>query len=1165
MPAIMSRCYRLSDPLIKRVVGLSNVIVAQSLFDRYNGEIDFMESMSDDDIKSLIKTISHSDSHTMPLNFIKESLKNQLKKLNRSTAKDSAFRQNQVERLLNKLKGVDAVMEVAEVVDYLYDDFIGKSEDSSDGWVAKFDNLLVDIEDKMKTLDTLSPSDRTSTLANLMKSLQTYFDYVATLDHINLYEDLYKSTLASGVKPSENSTLDKIQKLSIQRENIKNKYANNVLPVMAKILLPYANDNTNEGVLRRYDAEIKRLEARKAKGENVDKAEAKAKALLQEHYVTEETLLARLQEVNSDLSYIDKSYSPMISLGDFTLGLFAKFVKKGFYDAKNDLADFKFELQGEYKDFINKVGHRNSPHLANKGLFEVVVSYRRNDDGVLEELRHNSLVKDWDESAYNKKLKQTIEEIDKLDDEDKGEAWRDFYSEYHEPISLNDSKEFGRVVYGIRSIITKKKEELAKGIITKSEFDEWVYSNMSSRDAWIASVDKDKDPDTGEYLSNEVDKKIYSKYILSQFESDAKGSITFKGELSRPKKSKFKSSAWEALQSNSTLKEYHKSLTTKYFASQSRLPKDKQLGYVLPYRYKTEKEFIAEGKTKLAAKNFIKDIVKVRKDEVVYGDSEGKNLVPIYYTNYIPAEESSVNLFESILNFEKMSRMYEASSEMEPISNAFKSIIKDRSVNKTNSRGEKFIDNFAKKYGMESYVKQNKISNAYDMVDLFIEQQIYGQMSAEETIDIPGVGTVDIGHLISRLMGVASMTMLGGPEILKSTANWLQAAVQKTIEGVAGEYVNTSDLGYGEKTFIGHMKNILNDFAQPMSTSLQGQWLDMVDFMQGSFMDEYGNNVSGSAAMKLATSGTYMFMNHAAEFQTQASFAFALGNTVKLLHNGKEVNLIDAYEKGADGRIKLKDGVTKLDGSEWTKDDMFEFTGRLHAINKRLHGVYNSFDRAVAKKWSIHKLLLMFKGFLIPTVKRRYKKFGGDHELGGTTEGFYRTFTRLAFKEHKDLINHLMRRENNLTPEEKANVRRAIAEFALIGTLMFAASILSSLGEDDEELANSWSYQFALYEMVRLNSELKFYLPVAGGQDQLRLFTSPSAMNSFAERLWKASISQPFGWSAKDGWSINDTYKRKEGVHEKGDSKMLSRWAVLLGYNGNNILPSQAMEAFQRM
>jgi hypothetical protein len=85
----------------------------------------------------------------------------------------------------------------------------------------------------------------------------------------------------------------------------------------------------------------------------------------------------------------------------------------------------------------------------------------------------------------------------------------------------------------------------------------------------------------------------------------------------------------------------------------------------------------------------------------------------------------------------------------------------------------------------------------------------------------------------------------------------------------------------------------------------------------------------------------------------------ALLKQEKLMVDGKEISYFDAYK---DGKIPLK--VNE------------EIQAKMHAISKRLHGVYNSFDMPMVQRHYLGRMLMMFRKFLIPGFKKRYKAIG---------------------------------------------------------------------------------------------------------------------------------------------------------------------------------------------
>ena len=147
--------------------------------------------------------------------------------------------------------------------------------------------------------------------------------------------------------------------------------------------------------------------------------------------------------------------------------------------------------------------------------------------------------------------------------------------------------------------------------------------------------------------------------------------------------------------------------------------------------------------------------------------------------------------------------------------------------------------------------------------------------------------------------------------------------------------------------------------------------------------------------------------------------------------------------------------------------------------------------------------------------------------------------------------------DKDLTETERNNLKKAVVELSTYMVLMAMAGLLGAMGDDDDELKDSYGYNLAMYEILRLKSEIGFFIPIANLQqgDLLRIIKSPSSANTLLERFAKAS-SQAF--------NPLEEYERKSGPWEKGDNKFKAKLLKLLfGYSGSNMDPSIALENFK--
>jgi hypothetical protein len=331
--------------------------------------------------------------------------------------------------------------------------------------------------------------------------------------------------------------------------------------------------------------------------------------------------------------------------------------------------------------------------------------------------------------------------------------------------------------------------------------------------------------------------------------------------------------------------------------------------------------------------------------------------------------------------------------------------------------------------------------------------------------------------------------------------------------------------------------------------------------MQGKYKDKYGRKVSHSTARKMFSSDAWFFMQQQGEHNVQVRTMIAMMLRSKAIKNGKEIDLIDAYELGIDGKIKLIDGVT-IPGT-LSKNGLVnkDVQNSLHAINKRMHGVYDEFNKTLIEREWWGRLLLMYRKFVVPGYKRRFKAYGIDQEAGLLTEGYQIAFWKLMIRETKELMKEFSPfHDSNLSPLERANAKKAAMEMAYMLTTGIIITILSSMKGDDDD--DDKAKQYALYFALRLNNEIGFFLtpgdvtrhPVTLGvnpMDMYKSFRSPTAGYTLLEKTVRlaSQLSNPF-----------EEYKRDTGSWKKGDNKALVDFYKLIGYTGNTSNPSQAVD-----
>jgi len=984
----------------------------------------------------------------------------------------------------------------------------------------------------------------------------------------------YFSNPTPNLPENQKTPRQKLSEAIAIRDAIKKDFVQSAIPLMAEILVGYRSNKGNATILEMIKALEQRIQdidnsdlsdAKKEKRKASDQADLiKWKELL----IDKEKMIKMLTQTTKDENLLDYWLSPLISSADAPLALFAKLVKSKFEEARMEDEAEQIEAVDELKIFKNRTGRAiNNAETFNEGVFEKIGIVKKDKDG--------KTVKNAETGEVE--FEYTMAFVQKYDVNLYGKALQNFYKTNPKPKLPENATQDDEVIYDselskwkklrsnwyklnrqpkstaeIQRIKEEQKQNVRLGIMTNSEYEEWLNKV--------------------EY----VDKRT--------------GAKTFSGELSEIGE-QYLNKAWQKLydENNKPISpegEWHKYLTDLYFEGQQLLPEAKRNGYILPSIEMSTYERAMRNGLYNTAKTSVKEkfVLNKAKDEEIYGiaglSQENVHMLPVFYTQFMSADDISVDLLSSVLQFNAMARRYDASNKINSEISALKSILGARDVIKLNKEGKALLNKVAAKigekggYDFTEYIKSTDKSNSELHLTAFLEMVVYGESQKSEKL----VG-IEVSKLVNSLMGIAAVTTIS-MDALKGIANNIQGNIQVLIEATGAEFFSIKNLSKANLKYWSMVGGVLADFGKPVPESLLGRMVMRYDPLQGNFKDEYGKNVTASVANKLIRTNTLFFNQNAAEHEIQVKTMLALMDATKVIDKatGEEITLLAAHEKygvnlyditkDENGKktydYKIEIDVVKADGTTERKNfeerDRQDFMNTLHALNKRMHGVYNDFDKGVIQRHSLGRLLLMYRKHLVPGYKRRYKGLSFDEELGAATEGIYVTFYKTFIK---DLITYKLNvasRWKTYTKFEKAQIRKVLAELAIIlATVVLLMLILPMIGGDDDDedaLSKSYAYNFVMYEALRMQSETKTYLPLIGIGDLYRTVRSPSAATTTVDRSIKLLVQiMP--------WSITEEYKRKSGIWEKGDNKAWAAFLKVMGYTGNNLNPAEAIKSFQ--
>jgi len=353
-------------------------------------------------------------------------------------------------------------------------------------------------------------------------------------------------------------------------------------------------------------------------------------------------------------------------------------------------------------------------------------------------------------------------------------------------------------------------------------------------------------------------------------------------------------------------------------------------------------------------------------------------------------------------------------------------------------------------------------------------------------------------------------SMLGlGFNVFSGLNNKVYGETMIAIESVGNQFFSTKDW---LKSKIEYDKDSLILFARRneiKSVNITEAIIKYFDILQSQ--DELSGKAGGYATSQLHKfaflKNSLYAMQHAGEHSMQNQVLLAMLRKKKVLLNGKEVSLRDAFEI-VDGQLEIKKGVTSLDGSKFDSKDLSAFKVKAIGVNQYLHGIYNKMDAGTIQKYALGRLGMQFRKWARPSWNKRFgTKFWGsfwNERREMLDEGYYKTASKFAWSLVKDIGNlqkNSSKEWNNLDETQKANVKRALAEAVFLSAVILAGKLLQAGLDDDDDIDKVTA--FMLWQTDRLYTEIALYQPLGWWKESKKIFANPFASLRIADSYHK--------------------------------------------------------------
>lgn len=215
-------------------------------------------------------------------------------------------------------------------------------------------------------------------------------------------------------------------------------------------------------------------------------------------------------------------------------------------------------------------------------------------------------------------------------------------------------------------------------------------------------------------------------------------------------------------------------------------------------------------------------------------------------------------------------------------------------------------------------------------------------------------------------------------------------------------------------------------------------------------------------------------MQERSEYLNNAPVLIAMMMNTKVMLNGKEVSLFDAYDN--EGNL--------LDGVEFSNEQEANLMTEINTVVINNHGDY--VNPIAAKKSVIYRGLLTFRTWMIQGIAQRFEKEKTVAARNQLRKGRYRSYVdffkaegiKAPFVLMKETLTLLTNQSKafegrGLSELDAANMRKNVMGILELGAVL-AISMIIKAGFDDEEEMNPFAI-FTLNQLDRLESDLLFY------------------------------------------------------------------------------------------
>jgi hypothetical protein len=372
-------------------------------------------------------------------------------------------------------------------------------------------------------------------------------------------------------------------------------------------------------------------------------------------------------------------------------------------------------------------------------------------------------------------------------------------------------------------------------------------------------------------------------------------------------------------------------------------------------------------------------------------------------------------------------------------------------------------------------------SNAYKMFKSFMEYNYYGVKENFSFEFQVGTRTIDVGKILQVLNRFAKRVNLSG--LIVPITNVLQGSIQKNMERVIGETINSEASIRGRKKFMKFAPDSMKEVGGLTSNSTLNVVMESLGVvnLHSRFMDaQFGkagrlalnsearlHEAANFAVVPRAVLGIiadYKIVDGRVVSSSQFKRKVSIGALKDKNKDWSEYENFDDYYYSAvkDGVLDFKNeeflnslkGKIDLEGQElidYLQDKKESISMRALAFTQRVDSQIPMHQKSALARHGIFNFFLSHLNYLLVALpnKTKHRHFNLAED-GQEQEGSWRTtFNFLAKVVSKP--KNAIKTYKEATDLQKRNLRRTMMEVAYANALAFGALLLANMNDDEED------------------------------------------------------------------------------------------------------------------